>query len=111
MRIKEVIARKILDSRKQGTIEISVLTEKGKFISSAPSGKSRGRFEAKPYSSNLERDIILGYTSSGIHKDDFDFRIDNQPIKRYGSCARIHPTIPISSGKQTWMEAMIMLLN
>jgi len=32
-------------------------------------------------------------------------------IKRYGSCARIHPTIPISSGKQTWMEAMIMLLN
>lgn len=34
---------------------------------------------------NLERDIILGFTSSGIHKDDFDFRIDNQPIKRYGS--------------------------
>lgn len=34
---------------------------------------------------NLERDILLGYTSAGIHKDDFDFRIDNQPIKRYGS--------------------------
>ncbi|MDD3739763.1 MAG: DNA replication and repair protein RecF [Bacteroidales bacterium] len=34
---------------------------------------------------NLERDIILGYTSSGIHKDDFDFRIDNMPIKRFGS--------------------------
>ncbi|HOZ29826.1 MAG TPA: DNA replication and repair protein RecF [Bacteroidales bacterium] len=34
---------------------------------------------------NLEKDIVLGYTSAGIHKDDFDFRIENQPIKRYGS--------------------------
>lgn len=34
---------------------------------------------------NFERDRFLGYTSSGIHKDDFDFRIENQPLKRYAS--------------------------
>jgi DNA replication and repair protein RecF len=34
---------------------------------------------------NLERDLALGYTSYGIHRDDFDFIIENQPIKRYGS--------------------------
>ena len=57
MRIEKIEARQILDSREQGTIQISVLTEKGKFISSAPSGKSKGRFEAKPYSRSLKEDI------------------------------------------------------
>ena len=57
MRIEKIEARQILDSRKQSTIQISVLTEEGKFISSAPSGKSRGRFEAKPYLKSLNEDI------------------------------------------------------
>ena len=57
MRIKKIEAKQILDSRKEPTIQISVLTEKGKFISSAPSGKSKGRFEAKPYSISLKEDI------------------------------------------------------
>ncbi len=34
---------------------------------------------------SFDRDKVLGYTSTGIHKDDFDFKIDNNPIKRYGS--------------------------
>jgi len=57
MKIQKIEARQILDSRKEPTIEISVITEKGKFDSSAPSGKSRGRFEAKPYARSLQTDI------------------------------------------------------
>jgi enolase len=57
MKIEKIEARQIRDSRKEPTIEISVFTEKGKFDSSAPSGKSRGRFEAKPYARSLQTDI------------------------------------------------------
>jgi len=32
-----------------------------------------------------KRDIALGYTSRGIHKDDIEFSLGNYPIKRVGS--------------------------
>lgn len=35
--------------------------------------------------SNLERDRVLQYTSSGVHKDDLVFKIDGHPIKKFGS--------------------------
>jgi enolase len=57
MQIKEISARKILDSRKEPTIEISVETERGRFKSSAPSGESKGKFEARSYAKNLQTDI------------------------------------------------------
>ena len=57
MIIKEVSAQRIFDSRKEPTIHITVETKKGKFQASAPSGKSRGRFEASPYKKNLQDDI------------------------------------------------------
>lgn len=34
---------------------------------------------------NLERDRVLQFTSSGIHKDDLTFEIDGYPIKKFGS--------------------------
>ena len=34
---------------------------------------------------NFERDRILSYTSIGIHKDDFDFILDGNALKRFGS--------------------------
>lgn len=34
---------------------------------------------------NLNKDKILQYTSTGIHKDDLVFKIDGYPIKKYGS--------------------------
>ena len=34
---------------------------------------------------SLERDKALRYTTSGIHKDDLDFRINGFPLKKYGS--------------------------
>ena len=34
---------------------------------------------------SLERDKALRYTTTGIHKDDLDFRINGFPLKKYGS--------------------------
>ncbi|MDB0602581.1 DNA replication/repair protein RecF [Tenacibaculum maritimum] len=34
---------------------------------------------------SLEKDKVLQYTSSGIHKDDLSFEIDGYPIKKFGS--------------------------
>ncbi|WP_299048629.1 DNA replication/repair protein RecF [uncultured Polaribacter sp.] len=34
---------------------------------------------------SLEKDKILQYTSSGIHKDDLNFQIGDYPIKKFGS--------------------------
>jgi len=34
---------------------------------------------------NLSRDKILGYTTSGIHRDDLSFEIDKHPLKNTGS--------------------------
>ncbi len=55
--IKSVVAKFILDSRKDKTIFITIETNVGKFSSSAPNGKSRGKKEAKPYKKSLEEDI------------------------------------------------------
>ena len=34
---------------------------------------------------SLERDKALRYTTTGIHKDDLDFKINGFPLKKYGS--------------------------
>jgi len=57
MLIKKVIAKSVKDSREKATIKIIVETSCGMFETSAPSGKSRGEYEAKPYFKNLTRDI------------------------------------------------------
>jgi len=57
MLIKKVIAKTIKNSRKEETIQVIVKTKKGKFITSAPGGKSTGRFEKKPYFKGLRGDI------------------------------------------------------
>jgi enolase len=53
----EVKAKSIFDSRKEKTIQVIVKTKKGKFLSSAPFGKSRGKHEASPYLKSLNGDI------------------------------------------------------
>jgi len=35
--------------------------------------------------SNIAKDRALQYTSTGIHKDDLSFEIENYPIKKFGS--------------------------
>lgn len=44
-------ARDILNSRGEPTIELFLETDKGQAEASAPSGKSRGKYEAEPFSS------------------------------------------------------------
>lgn len=46
--------------------------------------KSREDIE-KLYKKNKERDIYSGITNIGVHRDDFDFILDNKPLKDYGS--------------------------
>ncbi len=58
MIIKEVSAKAIKDSKGDKTISVSIKTNVGKFFASAPTGKSTGKYEAKPYKKSLEEDII-----------------------------------------------------
>ncbi|MDD2634380.1 MAG: DNA replication and repair protein RecF [Bacteroidales bacterium] len=45
---------------------------------------SEGNF-AEQLSAAINKDKFLGFTSVGIHKDDFDFLLGENPIKRFGS--------------------------
>ncbi len=63
-RIKNIVAREILDSRGNPTIEVSVLTENGNTgIFSVPSGASTGKKEALELRDNDER-----YMGKGVSK-------------------------------------------
>ena len=53
MIIKSLSAKKILDSRKQPTIQVTVNNSKA----SSPSGKSTGKYETSPYQKNLNHSI------------------------------------------------------
>ena len=58
MQISEVSAKSILDSRDEKTIFVSVKANSGKsFSASSPSGKSKGKHEAKSYVKSIEWDI------------------------------------------------------
>ncbi len=57
MQTKRVYADAVKNSRGEKTIRVIVRTSKGKFKTSAPSGKSKGEKEVKPYKKSLEKDI------------------------------------------------------
>jgi len=65
MKIKEVKGKIIKDSRKEKTIEILIKTESGLFSSSAPSGKSKGKYEKSYYIKGIEQDINTLMNLSG----------------------------------------------
>jgi len=50
MFIKEVKVNTILNSRKEKTVQIELVTYEGRFVASAPSGKSKGKSEVASYS-------------------------------------------------------------
>ncbi len=58
--IKDIKAREILDSRGNPTVEVSLSTEKGEFVSSVPSGASTGMHEAKELRDNDDRYVGKG---------------------------------------------------
>lgn len=37
------------------------------------------------YKKALDKDLALQRTSSGIHRDDFEFQIEGEPVKKFGS--------------------------
>ncbi|MFH1482507.1 MAG: hypothetical protein ABIE46_03235, partial [Patescibacteria group bacterium] len=57
MIIKEVSAKSIKDSRGEKTVLVFIKTNVGRFSASAPTGKSTGKYESKPYKKSLEQDI------------------------------------------------------
>jgi len=57
--IKSVSAKTILDSRKEKTISVTIDTNAGKFSASSPSGKSTGKYEAKPYKKNADEVVKI----------------------------------------------------
>ena len=57
MIIKKIGARSVRDSRGKGTIQVIVRTSRGSFKTSAPAGKSKGRFEVRSYAKGLNEDI------------------------------------------------------
>ncbi len=84
---------KIFQSRKSFAIETSeifqkyynqIADDKEKVSLKYVSHLEDGDFENSLVNA-ISKDRILGYTSVGIHKDDFDFRLEGNPIKRYGS--------------------------
>ncbi len=59
-KIKSIEAREILDSRGFPTIEVELRTDLGKFLSSVPSGTSKGKYEAVELRDGGERYRGLG---------------------------------------------------
>jgi enolase len=99
MKIKEVSARIILDSRKEETIEVSVNACR----SSAPSGKSTGKYEKAPYKKSIKQDI------DAIRK--ISNRIQNLPeIHYFGDLEKIEKLFRNKIGANTLfaLEASIL---
>jgi len=68
--IKSVSAKSIFDSRKERTILVSIKTNAGDFSASAPNGKSKGKYEARPYKKDLRGDIKTLKQFSGYFSED-----------------------------------------
>jgi enolase len=63
MKIKSVLAREILDSRGNPTVEVEIKTKQGVFLGVSPSGASTGEYEAVE-----KRDLGKRYLGKGVKK-------------------------------------------
>jgi enolase len=91
--VKSVSAKSIPDSRKEKTILVTIKTNVGEFSASAPTGKSTGEFEAKPYKKTLEDDI------STIKK--FSEYFSKEIIEKFDDLQRIEDIIDGHVGANT----------
>ncbi len=84
---------RIYEKRKELTAKINpLLKEKYRWISGGAEQvdiRYKSALEKMPLleilRKNLERDRVLQYTGSGIHRDDLEFLIDDYPIRKFGS--------------------------
>lgn len=93
MIIKGVFAKSILDSRKEKTIYVTIKTNVGKFSSSAPNGKSTGKFASKIYKKSLENDIET--------LEKFSEYFSNEIIERFDDLRRIEDILDNHVGANT----------
>jgi enolase len=77
MQIKEVDAKIILDSRNEETIEVKISTNFGEFSASSPTGKSTGKYEAKPYKKDINGDIKSLKEFSEYFSSEFPESLDD----------------------------------
>lgn len=75
--VKGVSAKTILDSRKEKTIFITIDTNVGQFSASAPSGKSTGKYEAKPYKKNVEEAVKIVNNFCDYFSDEIIEKFDD----------------------------------
>jgi enolase len=90
MKIDEVSASAISDSRGEKTILVTIQTDAGEFSASSPSGKSTGKFEAKPYKKDIFGDIekikqMSNYFSDKIEEFDDLKKIEDVTEKQLGA--------------------------
>jgi len=91
--IKSVSAKSILDSRREKTVHITIRTDVGNFSASAPNGKSRGKYEAKPYKKSLEEDIkFLKDTKAYFSKEI---------LEKFGDLRRVEDIVDRHVGANT----------
>lgn len=115
MIIKEIDAKPILDSRKEKTIFVSIKTNVGIFSASAPNGKSKGKFEAKPYKKSLNEDIKkIKQLGEYFSKEEFE-KFENLKIIEdvvdghigantlFALESAVLKAIAKEQGKQVWM--------
>jgi enolase len=89
--IKGVDAKSILDSRGEKTIYVSVKTNAGIFGASSPTGKSKGKHEAKSYMKSLDEDIRMlkkfseYFSSENLEKFDDLRRVEDIMDRQIGA--------------------------
>ncbi|MFH1500596.1 MAG: hypothetical protein ABIE22_01480 [archaeon] len=73
MKLKGVSVKEVLDSRKDSTVQVLVKTSSGTFSTSAPSGKSTGKFETPAYIGSVKKSINnLKLKTDEIKEIDFE---------------------------------------
>lgn len=80
MFVKEIVPRIIKNSRGEKTIEVRLRTYEGKFFSSAPSGKSRGKREVEPYNIrgiDWSFKLLRAFCRILVHKNFIIKRVDD----------------------------------
>lgn len=73
MKIKEVNAEKVFDSRGKEAISVFIKTDKGTFSTASPSGTSTGKYETPCFVESINHDISV------LRNLKLDFEIDSFP--------------------------------
>jgi len=105
--IKKISIKKIKNSKKQETVEVTIYTNKTKTIASAPSGTSAGKHEVKAYNKNINNSIkeaekvlikLIGKKETNQQQID---KFLKENIKRIGGSISIATSIAIARAGAT----------